>query len=221
MTYSDLVSNRNKDKDKDKKCAWSKRERDWVTQTEDYTEMWTVAISENIYMRSSNCWHWKLLSYHVSPNNWFVVLNMPVKLQPLPVNDCCTCVSLFVSRILYFFSIVIIINWFELIWNVNHTFTIQTHIRSHMSTNTNHLRTNSFAYAFSTHRTTNDISQMTSTTFHINQNRVHMSFRSIQMYTQTFTFTFTYTHRLALADGRTHDECIQSINPFYFGFVSN
>lgn len=91
---------------------------------------------QNIYMRSSNCWHWKLLSNDLNgsacvpfgpPNNWFVAFPVPVKLQPLPVNDC-TCVSLFVSRILSFEKV-----------SISNTHTsVDTH--AHVHRNTNHLR---------------------------------------------------------------------------------
>lgn len=146
-------------------------------------------------MRSSNCWHWKLLSYHVSPNNWFVALNVPVKLQPFPVNDCCACVSLFVSRILSSF----LINWFET--DLKCQSYIHTRIRSHMCTNTNHLR-----YKFIRIRVLDAPNQqkcylgMTLTTFNINKNsscEVFARLNCTQKHSHGHKYTNTHSYRLS------------------------
>lgn len=105
-----------------------------------------------IYMRSSNCWHWKLWSYDLygsscvplcPSKSWLAALPVPVRLQPLPVNDW-ICVSLFVSRILSF------------------VMKRQSNAHAHVHEHTNHLR---IFVEFTNSHNNKFRYQMTSTTF--------------------------------------------------------
>lgn len=205
MTYSDLIS-----KIKTKQNTKNQVNKlEWVTRDWNRNGKWS---NENIYMRSSNCWHWKLLSYHVSPNNWFVALAVPVRLQPFPVNDCCACVSLFVSRIFFALTHFSSINWFELIWNVNHTLPsalTHTYVRTCAQTQTTYVR-NSHSRVVRTQNNKwylkwlqrHSISNQNSTYEFAFDTNVHRA------YTQTVSDTNTGSH--SWMDVRTHDECIHN-----------
>lgn len=116
----------------------------------------------------------------------------------------------------FFSSLSTDLNWFKM--SITHH-NLHTHIyvRTCAQTQTTYVRV-------FTHRTTNDISNDFNDIQYRNLNSTYeFSFDSnvhrIHKHSHAHGHTDTGSH--SRMDVRTHDECIQSINPFYFGFVSN